>query len=386
MILSYLQKLGVLECVYKGHLHLSSKSCNFDTLDFIPSRPFNSFKLDTLICPPTPPFNSYHYIIKMTTIEMLPQELIDAIAGYLPKGPHRAQCAALSISWQRAIEKLTFSSLSIRPGDHLGQVHEFEQCVTPRRFGYIRELHIRFYVIDLRVSARRDSVFNEQLTQTVLIERLRKLFEIMAARNSFLKDEVGTGYVRSGISLYLEPMFGFYLEESDSEHIPECSDTADYKSLPELDFVTRLQLRDKSTILPLGSGFLLSSRLPKLHGIELETSLRPEIWYSKWLHIDDRRHLERAITDTGITDKFRSGHFTLNIWARDDYEKTTPSLEVVFDDTLFGITRPSYDPMSMSIRNFSQNLTSLNLSANLNASIFWPQPHEPDDNKNSIPH
>ncbi|KAI4593906.1 hypothetical protein KJ359_008950 [Pestalotiopsis sp. 9143b] len=238
----------------------------------------------------------------------------------------------------------------------------------------------------LRVSARRDSVFNEQLTQIVLIERLRKLFEIMAARNSFLKDEVGTGYVRSGVSLYLEPMFGFYLEESDSEHIPECSDTADYKSLPELDFITRLQLRDKSTILPLGSGFLLSSRLPKLHAIELETSQRPGIWYSKWLHIDDRRHLERAITDTDITDKFRSGQFTLNIWARDDYERTTPSLEVVFDDALFGITRPSYDPMSMSIRNFSQNLTSLNLSANLNASIFWPQPHEPDDNKNSIPH
>lgn len=40
----------------------------------------------------------------------------------------------------------------------------------------------------------------------------------------------------------------------------------------------------------------------------------------------------------------------------------------------------------MSIRNFSQNLTSLNLGANLDASIFWPQPHEPDDNKNSIPH
>ena len=84
-----------------------------------------------------------------TTIDSLPQEVIDAIAGHLPQwwNPepdyHREMCpvllpdyATISRTWQAAVERRTFERISLK-SYHLS---EFDRIMVGQRRRYLREI------------------------------------------------------------------------------------------------------------------------------------------------------------------------------------------------------------------------------------------------------
>ncbi|KAI1125323.1 hypothetical protein F5Y10DRAFT_247400 [Nemania abortiva] len=183
-------------------------------------------------------------------MDQLSQEIIDTIVSFIPRlvfqkdapiGKHPPALpvlAAVSQSFQRAAERLTFKSLYINATDE--ELEDFEQILNPRRLSNVRTLFIMLPLPcdHIGPAERRNHHVMElyrQEDRKATTAPLRRLWNFLGGRN---ENAAGSGSMRN-VSLHLST---------------EAADVEDDRNAPRFDFLP----------LDLTGGV---GSFPALHGI-----------------------------------------------------------------------------------------------------------------------
>ncbi|KAF7541595.1 hypothetical protein G7054_g512 [Neopestalotiopsis clavispora] len=313
-------------------------------------------------------------------MERLPDEILDVIAGFLPQRG-LAPYATLSTRWQRAIERRTFSRLRIQSTDE-----EFESLgrfVKPCRFKYLRQLYFTIVVPFHETRIKK----NEQQARfsAAFTDAMRKLFQVLASIESSAGNATITGAKKSGIFLFIREI-NSALDTWDQQNkfLTRHIGLAEYESFPLVQSISHLGMRDPGRKLALRAGIELSTRLPNLRELDLETIEQESgrfVSHSVAIR-ENRRGFAEALAKADFLAGQNLRQFTLTT---DDLEATDLLFKprFVFPNCHASTTEPSYDPLSAAIRTLSHNLVSLNLCGTFNSSLFWPTESEPNGSSTS---
>ncbi|KAI1844250.1 hypothetical protein JX266_009541 [Neoarthrinium moseri] len=305
-------------------------------------------------------------------MERLPEELIAMIAGYLPK-KGLAPYATLSTRWQRVIERRTFSKLHVKSTNEDMEI--LRLLLNSHRLTYLNELYFTVVVSFNEASIKQRNQQEAQFS-AAFTEALRHLFLVLsqdvypATSGSKSKMLLQISGVKSVLDTWDQP----------SKYLAQHIGLVGVESLPTVGCISRLGLCDSDRKVALRAGIELSTRLPNVRSIDLETVEQDlaRITKNAVSLRENRRNLAEALAKTKLIARLIQGQFSLKT---DDIEATDLLFKprFAFPNCHANPAAPSYDPLGVAIRTLSQNLTSLNLCGTFDAALFWPSEAEPGD-------
>jgi hypothetical protein len=313
-------------------------------------------------------------------MEKLSDEILDAIAGLLPQ-QGLAPYATLSTRWQRAIERRTFSRLRIQSTDE--DFESLGRFLTPCRFRHLRQLYFTIVVPFHETRIKK----NEQQARfsAAFTDAMRKLFQILASIESSGENATIAEARKSGLLLFIREVNSTLdTWDQQNKYLTRHIGLTDYESLPLVQSISHLGIRDRGRKVALQTGIELSTRLPNLRELDLETIEQESgrfVTHSAAIR-ETRRGFAEALAKANFLAGQNLRHFTLST---DDLEATDLLFKprFVFPNCHASTTEPSYDPLSAAVRTMSHNLISLNLCGTFDSSLFWPTETEPNSSSTS---
>jgi hypothetical protein len=325
-------------------------------------------------------------------MDSLPQVLYDQIASFIQPSDLSGdfdnewsqqcclpQLATISRKWQMAIEPITFRSLNSVTSDELD---EFQKIVgQSNRQQYLRSLS---YTIHLNSASsfrpntsfdhnsggyvkKNESIEEQNCNNQSFSDAIRKLFTIL---KSWEDESVGIGNLHLCIGEALArdqispPTVSYEWVNAQNESIPRF--TKSYLQIVDLDKihpvqgVTSLAIQRSQRELYWTVAVDFLSKLPTITAIDIE------------LNDDNTR-------DPDIRRQ-RRHDFGLALDAKSFPSLRTVRLQLLNDSARKQISRPAnlmtksvpaIDPVSLGVRNFSQNLAKLEFNATIDSSLFW---------------
>jgi hypothetical protein len=322
-----------------------------------------------------------HYFFATSPMDSLPLELVVEIAHQLARlegRPERefdllglepkskslfASYATICRKWKEAIERVNFARLAVKSND----LHVFQTIVTGRRRAYVTELSFTVSIthgpdnMGLRLISEEEMLATDERFKNALCE----LFLILKA----WEDEG----VRKPMHLILPLKYDrrwdrLRVMDSMKNFNIDFSIIAlqEHRALPRLSNVKHLiveggyERRYDPTMATT-----IAAALPYLTEIQLlvdDVSIEDTAW-----RVRSRISLAEAIQDVRLQPRA-----TADItWAQYIFDDQRGNRENLVPSHMY------YDPLSTSMRIFSQNLSSLSLcGACLDSTIFWPSLHE----------
>jgi hypothetical protein len=305
-------------------------------------------------------------------MDHLPQEIINRMVIYLDRyalqqpegipqlGEHSGKSSALpsyatiSKQWKEAVEFVTFHRLDVRSED----LSRLRTIVTHNRCKYVRKLSYQILLPQYPQDQGRRMETNEEqeANNIVFTESIADLFSILKQWEEagllpdmrlFIKDP----HSPSDCAESSRRVRGSYLTLSGSDKIPTLSS------------ISYLQMNGRSTRMTLPTAVLqIAALLPNLKHV-----------YGDFGEVSDQTAAtEQRSTFAKLLDQTKLGHVSV---AEFDFYQDAPMDHQA--DT-FSLLSPGalYDPLSASLRVFSQNLTSFVFNGYIDATLFWPSSHE----------
>ncbi|KAK8063094.1 hypothetical protein PG997_015191 [Apiospora hydei] len=300
----------------------------------------------------------------------LPLEIIDRIVHFLPGGqderrkgtpedgrPRLAPYAAISPQFLEAVQRRVWRSLYVSTC----LLDDCAQHLQGRRPGWLRSLTFRFDLPDVETAKLG---WYEQPAETVAASEefglhMRRLFDILSR---------------------LEPKgtHDVHLHLADVAHL-EAPDDMSYRGrtritlpradeLPLLHCVSRLSFAAWRRQPAPNVQLEIAARMPDLTALHLvlhQFGLKDSA-----LLRQDRRSLAEALTTySEQTRDVAHAGFSMILDSRSFLRHMDPR---------------AYDLLGASLRGWSQRLTSLRVQGVFNASLFWPQASESNDDKSTV--
>jgi hypothetical protein len=324
----------------------------------------------------------------------LPQELIDKIVSYLERyeaeeqwqlpalqqefsGPSKFPLyAMLSRPWKEAVELVTFNSLRIKSDE----LNHFQAIVTSNRRKFLTNLSYEIVLPEYSAEAcgRVESDEEKRLNDESFTLGIRNLFSILKLWESEgvhtalgLELPFRSAFSPTDLRLSNKEQLELEVIMHKRKDIFKLRFENSYLQLlepgllPNLANVQRLIIKDNSLrkLAPsIGPG--LAGSLLNLKDISWEFG-----------ECDDQPASVRSDNRVAFTEALKMIHLRQRSTADISFYHTFP-----FDQRTTGqsIIPPgfAYDPLSAGLRTFSQNLTSLTLSAHLDSTFFWPSETE----------
>ncbi|KAK7921552.1 hypothetical protein PG985_009574 [Apiospora marii] len=308
-------------------------------------------------------------------MDRLPIEVIDLIASFLPQDSwlpskrHAARYAAISSRWQQAVEPRTFEKIDLDST----QLDALACVLTPRRCRYAKRIYFTV-VIPHNDPAMQPTAQKAHLCK-VMTNALRRLFQILAQKSD--PSDVGVmmlrvAHVEFPVDVDPPSPRPFYKRDA--------LDLVDWDDLPVVPCISELLFHEHQgeRRLSLRTGLKLASRLPNLSRLTLGTLE----WSSSEFPIIPnaaavrswRHKLAATFADERLAAGLLLRHATLEdeTWDRDwacpGNDGFVPPSYCVAASEEAGA--PQHDPLGAAIRDWSQNLYSLEISG----SVYphWP--------------
>ncbi|KAI0490625.1 hypothetical protein F4859DRAFT_14846 [Xylaria cf. heliscus] len=301
-------------------------------------------------------------------MDRLPDLIVDIIVSFLPC-QRLSQFVTVSSAWQRAVERRTFSRLSINNSDeHMDQL---ARVVLPKRYYYLRYLAfsvvVPFNERGIKPRNQQQAKFSDAFTAGV-----QQLFQILA-----------DGIPDDDRRLTLE--LGWVTSELDWQDGKEprflrqrIGLVGNGQQLPLVRCVSHLTLVSDASErrVALRTMVDLVKRLPNL---EHATLAAADADVNHWsgddatLHRDDRGGLATALADSEYLNGVCPAHVSLSMESQDPWLLAMKP-RFVFPNCTNSLT---YDPLSAAIRTWSHSLVSLDVCGVFDCSLFWPSEKEP---------
>ncbi|KAF1946510.1 hypothetical protein EJ02DRAFT_367313 [Clathrospora elynae] len=305
-------------------------------------------------------------------MDHLPQEIINRMVIYLDRysrqeqegipltGKHSGKSSALpsyatiSKQWKEAVEFVTFHRLDVRSED----LSLLRTIVTPNRCKYVRRLSYKILLPEYSEeqgkrmeTIEEQEANNEVFTQSIvdLLSILRQWEEagLLPDLRLFLQDPQSP----SDCNEFERRLRSTYLALSKIHRIPTVSS------------VSYLQINGgyRRTTLPT-VGLQLAAFLPNLKHIYGEfAEVGEQITKTKM-----RSTFAKVFEQTKL---LRGSAAEFGFYQEAPMDQRTATFSLLPPGAL-------YDPLSASLRVFSENLTSFVLDAYVDATLFWPSSHE----------
>jgi hypothetical protein len=319
-----------------------------------------------------------------TSMENFPQEIVDRIIQYVARlegrlqwthngwaahmtkyapRPHFTSYATVSRTWKKAVEEVNFADLTVS----CDEFDKFQAIVTGRRRTYVKALSLRVPIPDCPAEVREQDESDEE--QQVNNERYTNaLYKILSVLRAW-EDEG----VQNSLRLVI-PVENNATAE-DRLRGRKSSGTCRFE-----DSVMRL---GKTCVLPTLSN-VTSLSIYGCGGRRLEPTAAttiavafPNLMDISWNLADGHELItdERIFNRTKLAKGLEHVHLRPRATASIEYRRNVLNDQRDRGENLVP-SRMSYDPLSTALRVFSQNLTSMHLTACVDSTIFWPSPHE----------
>jgi hypothetical protein len=322
------------------------------------------------------------------SMENIPQETVDRIIEYVarlegrsqwtfdgwkhmtkftrhPHYPHFASYATISRTWKKAVEQVNFAELTIDNEDF----GSFQTIVTGKRRTFVKELSLTVSMPDCPdyVRYHDESDEEQQAHSKRFTLALCKLFAILKA----WEDKGIQTPLRLVIPLENNCPPQNRLHDRKAEWPGRCRyDTSVIK------LVQPFLLPTLSNVKYLDAYGYLARKLEPTMATTIAAAL-PNLVACKWeLAQEDTWSLDEKIRNrTAFAHALKHMQLQPRATASIKFQNEKP---VTQSDEGEHLVPPgmSYDPLSASLRMFSQSLTSMNLITCLDSTIFWPSDEE----------
>jgi len=315
-------------------------------------------------------------------MDKLPQELINKIVLCLERYPGQSQApiieqqgdqsqlppyATISSRWREAVEYVTFHRLSIKSHE----LSQLEAMVTGNRPQYLKRLSFEITLPEYSEEScgRVESIEEQQCNDEAFTQAIADLFSLVRKWEDAdlvrgLRLQLHGAYSptdhrdwnqitlemaqhKRGIDIFEKRWVNSYIHLSRPERIP---------TLLSIVYLRITGHISRKLAPVVGPG--LAACLPNLRSFYWEFG---EVDDTS-INVESRALFARMLNQTKL-DKCSAAEITFNQDPAADQRVAEPSRIPI---------GALYDPFSVSLRSFSQNLTSLVLNGFVDSTIFWP--------------
>jgi hypothetical protein len=310
-------------------------------------------------------------------MDCLPKEIINRMVWLLDRYPNQQSVpnieqsgigpsalppyAAISKQWKEAVEFVTFHRLSIWSGD----LSQLQAIVTNNRCKYLRKLG--YTIVLPKYSKERgksvETKEEQQCSNGTFTQRIIDLFSVLSQREEAgllteLRLKIEDPKCSSDGYMFKRRWGSTYLKLSRYDRIPTIS------NISYLQIQSNFKRRTSPAIVPGLAAFL-----PGLKHIFAE------FYEGQWYEVS--REAVPAVNRTRLAfaellEQRTLTHISVakfDCHQERQLDQRIPSPSILPPGTF-------YDPFSVSLRVFSQNLTTFVLSGYIDSTLFWPSSHE----------